>query len=442
MKLLIIDCGNGCIDLAVRAQAAGHAVRVFIRHHKDGSRNDSGDGIIERVDSWEAHMDWADLIFVTDNNKYISMLERYQKMGYPIIGCNVEGQSWEQNREKGAEVHERMKIDTIPMTKFSNYDEAISYVVKNPKRYVSKPIGDGEKSMSYVAKNAADMVYMLQYWKKKNSYKGEFVLQDFHAGIEMAVGGWFGIGGFSKYWLENWEFKKLMNDDLGVATGEQGTILRYTEQSKLADEVLRPLEGMLHGINYSGYIDINCIIDDSGKPWPLEFTTRPGWPLFQIQQALHKGDPIQWMVDLLNGKDTLEVSKDVACGVVISIPDYPYSNITKKECSGYPLFGIESKDIVSNIHLSEVMWGKAPCMVDDKVKMNVPMYVTAGDYVCTVSGTGPTVNKARKDCYNTIKEKIEIPNSIMYRTDIGKRLEEQLPMLHDMGYCKDLKYGN
>ena len=118
MKLLIIDCGNGCIDLAVRAQAAGHAVRVFIRHHKDGSRNDSGDGIIERVDSWEAHMDWADLIFVTDNNKYISMLERYQKMGYPIIGCNVEGQSWEQNREKGAEVHERMKIDTIPMTKF------------------------------------------------------------------------------------------------------------------------------------------------------------------------------------------------------------------------------------------------------------------------------------------------------------------------------------
>jgi len=52
---------------------------------------------------------------------------------------------------------------------------------------------------------------------------------------------------------------------------------------------------------------------------------RPGWPLFQIQQALHKGDPAEWMLDLLDGKDTLKVSKDIACGVVVSIPDYPYS---------------------------------------------------------------------------------------------------------------------
>ena len=78
-------------------------------------------------------------------------------------------------------------------------------------------------------------------------------------------------------------------------------------KSLLADKVLKPLEDFLHGIGYSGYIDVNCIIDDKGNPWPLEFTTRPGWPLFQIQQALHLGDPIQWMLDSLNGKDTFKV---------------------------------------------------------------------------------------------------------------------------------------
>lgn len=442
MNLLIIDTQGVSLDIALRAQAWGHTVRMFQRHNKDGSRCEVGDGLVQRVPHWEPHMSWADLIFVADNIKYIHQLERYQKEGYPVFGCNVEGQTWEQDREKGAAVHDRMGIKTLPMTKFKNYDDAIEYVIKNPRRYVSKPLGDGEKSLSYVAKSPADMVYMLQYWKKKNSYKGEFVLQDFHAGVEMAVGGWFGPGGFNKYWCENWEFKKLMNNDLGVATGEQGTVLRYTTESKLADEVLAPLEGMLHGISYSGYIDVNCIIDKRGTPWPLEFTMRPGWPLFQIQQALHQGDPINWMKDLLDGKDSLRVSSSIACGVVISIPDYPYSRLTKKECSGYPLFGTTEQDLIKNIHASEIQWGKAPEMNGDKIKMNVPMYVTAGDYVCTVSGTGDTVFDAAASAYRNIKKHIEIPNSIMYRTDIGYRLEKQLPDLHSVGYCKDVKYGS
>jgi phosphoribosylamine--glycine ligase len=217
-------------------------------------------------------------------------------------------------------------------------------------------------------------------------------------------------------------------------------VLRYTEDSKLAEQVLKPLEDYLHGLGYTGYIDVNCIIDKHGNPWPLEFTMRPGWPLFQIQQALHKGDPCEWMLDLIDGKDTLKVSNQVATGVVITIPDYPYSQITKKENSGYPLWGITEEDCVKNIHLSEVQWGKGPEMDGDEVKLNVPMYVTAGDYVCTVSGTGATVEQAKDRAYKTIKQKIEIPNSIMYRTDIGCRLEDQLDELHDLGYCNDLDY--
>ena len=231
-----------------------------------------------------------------------------------------------------------------------------------------------------------------------------------------------------------------MNGDLGVATGEQGTVLRYTEDSKLAEQVLKPLEDYLHGLGYTGYIDVNCIIDKHGTPWPLEFTMRPGWPLFQIQQALHKGDPCEWMLDLIDGKDTLKVSSQVAAGVVVTIPDYPYSQITKKENSGYPIWGITEEDAVKNIHFSEVQMGKGPDMVDGEVKLNVPMYVTAGDYVCTVSGTGATVEQATDRAYKTIKQKIEIPNSIMYRTDIGCRLEDQLDELHELGYCTDVDY--
>ncbi len=440
MKILIVDCDGMCLDIAFRAQAAGHEVRCYIRNNKDGSRNDTGKGMITRVPDWEASMGWADLIFCTDNILYIHRLDDYRKKGYPIIGPSQEATDWEQDRQIGADVHERMDVPTIPMKKFSNYDDAIAYVIKNPQRYVSKPVGDGDKALSYVSKSPADLVFMLQKWKKTGAYKGEFVLQEFRGGIEMAVGGWFGSNGFTSNFCENWEFKKFMNNDLGQATGEQGTILRYTETSKLAEAVLRPCEGMLHGLGYTGYVDVNCIIDKNGNPWPLEWTMRPGWPLFQIQQSLHKGDPIEWMADLLDGKDTLRVSKDVACGVVISIPDYPYYKLSKKDCSGYPLFDITDEDLLTDIHPSWVMCGKAPSMDGDKVKLDTEMYITAGAYVATVTGTGETVEEAKDKCYNTIKKKINIPNSVQYRSDIGCRLEEQLPELRKNGFCKDLRY--
>ena len=440
MKLLIIDATGACLDFAIRCQAAGHTVRCFIRNNKDGTRSDVGGGIITRVPHWEAHMDWADMIFLTDNTFYIQPLERYRDKGYPIFGPGQDTTMWEQDRDVGADIHKKAGVKIIPSQSFSKYEEAIAYVKDTNKRYVSKPIGDGDKELSYVAKSPADLVFMLEKWKKMKAHKGDFILQEFRPGIEMAVGGWFGLEGFSKHFCENWEFKKLMVGDLGVATGEMGTIVRYTQDSKLADEVLRPVEGMLLGLGYTGYIDVNCIITPDGTPWPLEFTMRPGWPLFQIQQALHKGDPVEWMLDAINGKDTLKVSSDVACGVVISIPDFPYDVLTKKDCSGYPLFNITEEDTIGCLHLGEVQMGKAPAMVDGEVKDNVTSYVTSGNYVCTVTGTGDSVEAARDKAYKNIKKKIEIPNSIMYRTDIGCRLEEQLKELHSLGYCKDLHY--
>ena len=441
MNLLIIDATGVSLDFALRCKAYGHSVRVYIRNYKDGSRSRIGDGgLIERVSDWEKHMNWADLIFCTDNVLYIHPLERYRDKGYPILGPSVDTNRWEQDRQHGAKVFEQAGIPVIPSTEFKNYDDAIAFVIKNNKRYVSKPLGDGDKALSYVSKSPADMVFMLLKWKKSNAYKGSFILQEFHKGIEIAVGGWFGKAGFSKHFCINHEFKKLLAGDLGVSTGEEGTIVYYLQESLLADKVLKPLEGMLHGLGYTGYIDVNCIVDDMGIPWPLEFTMRPGWPLFMIQQALHKGDPCQWMLDLLDGKDTLHVTDKIACGVVITMPPYPHDKGTPQdEHCGYPMFDLTMEDVTKNIHLAAVMCGSAPAMVNDKVKLKHEQFVTAGNYVCIVTGVGETVEDARCDCYGRIKKKINIPNSIGYRVDIGCRLEEQLPELRKMKYT-DKKY--
>lgn len=433
MKILLIDPSSSFLDFALRCEAAGHEVRVFMGPDKEGNRSTVGDGLLQKIDDWKPSMKWADFIMTSDNAKYMHQLEPFRNRGFPLWAANLATTAWELERGTGQRVLESAGITTIPSVCFSNYDQAIAHVSGELKRFVSKPDGDVDKALSYVSKGPADMLFMLERWKRTQPKGRGFLLQEFIPGIEMAVGGWFGRGGFSKYFLENFEFKKLMNGEVGVNTGEMGTAMRYVcaEDSKLAREMLLPLEGELFRQGYTGYVDVAVIIDKKGQAWPLEFTTRPGWPLFQIQQVLHP-EPVEWMLDSIQGRDTFEPCLDIAVGVVVAIPHFPYSHLTKKEVSGYPVWGITDRNRY-NIHPAEMMLGKAPVLNNGKVKEE-SMLVTAGDYVLICSGTGGTVEEAKDQAYAVLKE-LEIPNSPMYRTDIGQRLEKQLPELQKLGYA-------
>jgi phosphoribosylamine---glycine ligase len=439
MRILVIDANAASLDWTMRCQRAGHKVKWYVPP-KDKGPSDFyshvGKGIVERVNNPHDWYRWADLIVFTDNTKLIELGHAWRKQGWPVIAPSPVTQKWELDRDLGQKVFKQGGVDVIRGKGFNNYDQAISYVKKEMRRFVSKPDGDADKALSYVSKNAADMVYMLERWKKTNQLNRGFIIQEFKPGIEMAVGGWFGPGGFNEGWCENWEFKKLMNDDLGCATGEQGTVVRYVKNSKLANKVLKPVEEQLARENYVGYVDVNCIITEDGTPWPLEFTMRPGWPLFNIQCPLHQGDPAEWLLDLALGRDCKNFKlNEIAVGVVLSIPDYPYSHITRKEVQGIPVYGFE---LTEDIHPCEMMMGTAPQERDGKI-VDSPCMVTAGDYVLVSSGTGSTVSSAKSKAYRTLK-KLEIPNSPMYRTDIGKRLLKQLPELQAMGYATGLSY--
>jgi phosphoribosylamine--glycine ligase len=440
MRLLIIDVQGNALDLAMRAKQHGHEVRMFIRNTPKTEH--IGRGLVDLVDDYEKWLRWSDIIFLTDNTRYLDRLDAFRKENPKarVVGPTKEAASWELDRRRGMTILGSAGIDVPSYREFSNYDQAIAYVEKEGRRFVSKPNGDEpDKSLSYCSKSAEDMIYMLHRWKKLGRHKGSFLLQDFVSGIEMAVGGWYGPGGWNQGWCENWEFKKLMNDDLGVATGEQGTILRYVKRSKLAQRVLEPLEDKLERLGYCGYIDVNCIIDDKGIPWPLEFTCRPGWPTFQIQSCLHGEDPVNWLARLAEGEDGRDVLFDrIAAGVVLTIPDYPYSHLTRKEVIGVPVFGVKS-NLWKHIHPCEMMLGEVPCLIDGKTQP-LPMMVTAGDYILVMTSYGDSVKQAAMTVYRRLKNLV-IPNSPMYRTDIGKRLAKQLPQLQKLGYATGMLYS-
>lgn len=436
MKILLIDNTSSFLDFALRCQS--HEVRVWMGTDKRGDRSKVGDGMITKIPDWRQSMKWADIIILSDNVKYMAEIETYRKAGFPIFNGHREVSEWELNRGTGQRIFEKCGIPIIPAEIFSNYDKAIAFVEKNMKRYVSKPSGDADKALTYVSKGPKDMISMLERWKKLSKLKAPFLMQEFiHGGIEMAVSGYFGPSGFNKHFLENFEFKKLMNDDFGQATGESGTCLKYVTESKLADMVLKPLAPELFRQGYNGFIDVSVMIDSKGTPWPLEHTcARFGWPLFQIQQELHP-EPVEWMLDCIDGFDSFKPSTKTATGVVVAMPDYPYTTFTKKEVSGFPIWNLTDKNR-SHVHLAEVMIGEGVDEENGKI-VRKKMPVTAGDYVYIASGVADTIKKSAENAYKIIDE-IELSNSPIVRTDIGKRLEKQLPELQKHGFATSWRY--
>lgn len=445
MRILLIDTWSNFLDFGMRCQDHGHEVIWWDRRRKDGSVRMAGKGIVPRLvdyDKLPHYIEWADLIVLADNTCYLDLLEPYRQRGYPIVGPSVEAANLELDRALGQQAMKRAGLKTIPGVEFHDYDAAARFVEKHPTYLVSKPSGDADKALSYVAPNAASLLYMFERWARNEKYvrdakKHGFILQEKKRGCEMAVGGWFGPHGWSRYWYENFEYKKLMAGDLGPNTGEMGTLSMYVTKSKLADIALKPMTAQLKALDYVGFCDISGMIDAKGDFWPFEFTMRPGWPTFHNQIACHEGDPAQWMLDLLNGRDTLKVKADTACvSVVLAIPDFPYSKLTNKEVSGIPVYLNDAdRDAV---HLSEVQLGEAYVQVNDKpVKM--PCYTTSGDYVAVVTGLGETITGARRSAYTTVR-KISMPADPFYRPDIGAgRLVKDLEAVQKHGFAKGFK---
>lgn len=429
MRVLCVEPhGDGLLDIAIRAQALGHAVRYFCRDYEQ-HRAPIGRGLVERVADFRDSMRWSDLVILGANDYCMTEFDRWRLSGIPIIGGSSQSALWEKDRAHGMDVFKRAGIPILPYREFTDYDAAIAYVKREDKPFASKPSGKcDDKALSYVAKEPRDLLYMLDRWRRAGKRQGlEFILQEKASGVEFAVGAWFGPGGFAPGVELNWEHKKLMAGNLGVNCGEMGTVMAYVASDKIADKVLKPLEPQLDRLGYCGNCDINCIVDDEGTPWPLEFTMRCGWPAFNIETVLFDVDFVEFLAGLAVGDVPRRPHRlnEVAVGVVLAHGDFPHSHITRREIVGVPIWDCDPED--DELHYAQAMVDGAGDMA------------TAGDYVLIATGVGGTVQEARRRAYRAI-ERPKMPTEPFWRPDIGLRLRRDLDRLQAHGYALDVEY--
>ena len=186
---------------------------------------------------------------------------------------------------------------------------------------------------------------------------------------------------------------------------------------------LKKMEPKLAEEGYVGYIDLNCIVNSRGI-YPLEFTSRFGYPCLFIQEEGMLSNIGDFLYELAEGKiPLLKVKSGFQVGVRIVVPPFPFKD---KET-----FEVKSKD--------SVVFFKKPTEgvhIEDVKLVNDEWLVTGNSgVILVVCGCGQTMEQARAQVYQRIKN-ISIPH-MYYRDDIGERWFEDSDKLHSWGYLRE-----
>jgi phosphoribosylamine-glycine ligase len=217
-------------DLAWQLSKAGHSVRFFT---KSQSEKDVGDGFVEKVDAWEPHKDWAEVI-VFDDIGFGDLAEKLRHEGKAVVGGSVYTDRLENEREFGQTELRDAGVNTLPSWNFTSFDEAVEFVKRNPDRYVIKPSGNAqnEKELLFVGQeeDGKDVEQVLEHYKLKWSNKIKFFqIQKFESGVEVGIGAFFNGRDFIYPININFEHKRLFPNNIGPSTGEMGCYDDKTE---------------------------------------------------------------------------------------------------------------------------------------------------------------------------------------------------------------------
>jgi len=424
-KFLFVSLESLSGDLAWQLTKEGHQVKAYIKSKTDA---DVYNGFIEKIDNWESHKDWADVI-VFDDVEFGEIADKLRKNGKLIIGGSKYTDELEMDRDFGQSEMKKYGINILPQWQFSNYDEAVEFIEKNPERYVFKPSGNtpsAGKGLLFIGQeeDGKDLLELLRQnksvWTKKVPV---FQLQKFVSGVEVAVGAFFNGKDFILPINVNFEHKRVFPGDIGPFTGEMGTLMFWSEPNKLFHMTLEKMKPALVESGYIGYIDINCIVNGKGI-YPLEFTARFGYPTIQIQSEGITMPTGEWLYKLASGENfELKTKKGFQVGVRISVPTLFVKSADKETVEMYRDLPIifRKPDNLDGVHIEDV-----------KIEDGVWRIAGVSGCLMVVTGSGTTVNEARQQVYTRIKN--IMVQDMFYRTDIGLKWNTDSDKLQTWGY--------
>jgi phosphoribosylamine---glycine ligase len=429
-KNILFVSNDGFIgDIAWQTKKEGNNVKLFI-----GSKcqSDVADGFVDKTDDWKKEIDWADLVVFDDVLGHGTEAESLREKGKLVVGGTNYTDKLEDDRSFGQEELKKYGISIVPYKEFKSFQEAIDFVKFNPGKYVIKPSGEAQnmKELLFVGKdsNGEDVISVLEHYKQNIQEKIEvFQLQKSVEGVEVGIGAFYNGKKFVFPININFEHKRLFPGDLGPNTGEMGTSMFWTDSSILFDRTLKKLEKKLSLEGYVGYIDLNCIVDEENI-YPLEFTSRFGYPTISIQQEGIKTGIGEFLYRLAEGTlEYIELKGKYQVGIRVVVPPFPYVDDD--------IFEIKSKGSVISFSEEDLQG----IHIEDVKKSNNDWVITGTTGLALIiCASGSTMEEAIEEAYFRVK-KIMI-TEMYYRNDIGLRWKSDKIKLEKWGYLDENRY--
>ena len=397
---------------------AGHEVRVYI---DDPQAHDVYGGMLHRVPDWEAQLGWIreagrEGVILFESAIRGELQDELRQAGYHVIGGSAYGDRLENEREFGQQTLRELGLKTVQSHRFTNFSSAIDFIRQTPARYVFKlNDANSQRTKNYIGElsSGSDMMAFLQLQKAqwRENWLPDFVLMEFVEGVEVGVGAYFNGEDFLKPVLLDFEHKRLFPGEMGELTGEMGTVVSYGGGERIFELTLGRMRDQLRVGGYCGYINLNLIANDEGL-WPLEFTSRFGYPGTIISSVLHEESWDSMFRSLLRRDSlTFATRAGFATGVVLTVPTFPYPQGYEETGKGTPVFFRDHLTPEDEQHLH---WAE--------VALQDGQLVTSGLTGCVgvATGLGASVEQASRNAY-AVARKVVAPN-LRYRNDIGERV--------------------
>lgn len=436
MRILFVTDDFSGASLCARLAQEGNDVRA---HVGNPAHVQTLDGWINKVPTLEAGLDWVgkDGLIVCDDNGFGPLQDRLRTDGFSVVGGSAGGDLLEDDREHAQVVFAAHGLKTIPTHTFDSAAKAADFVENKRGEWVVKRNGHADKTSCYVGRlpDGRDVIDLLRNAARRDGGRPiRYVLQKRIIGIEIGVARYFNGTDWVGPIELNIEHKKFFPGDIGPKTAEMGTLLWYTdnEQNRLFQETLSKLAPHLREIGFRGDVDINFIVNQDGA-WPLEATTRFGYPAVQAQMALHQTPWVEFLKTVADGRHCdLCWRTGYAVVVLIAVPPFPY-------CAGTCDCAIDPRGLTihfrqepgpedwKHIHFEGV--------VRETDDHDEPRFVLADHtgYVMHVTGHGDTPKDARAAASKQI-DNVVIPR-MYYRTDIGEKfMREDNNLLKHWGW--------
>ena len=424
-RFLFVSLDALITDIAWQVARDGNEVRYYI---DAASERQIGDGFVDKVDNWEEHVDWADVIVFDDVLGQGDKAAALREAGKLVVGGTAYTDRLEDDRTFGQHELRKHGISIIPFEEFTSFDAAIEYVKAHPAPYVIKPSGEAQniKRLLFVGQedDGLDVIHVLQSYKAAYADTVKvFQLQRRVRGVEVAVGAFFNGRDFMMPININFEHKPLFPGNIGPATGEMGTCMYWSGPNKLFAATLAKLRDRLAEEGYVGYMDVNCIVNGQGI-YPLEFTARFGYPTIAIQSDSIKLPMGDFLYGMASGElRDFKTQSGFQVGLRIVVPPFPYHDPKVFESNSKDRVIIFRKPMANGVHIEDVRLVNGEWLITGH-----------SGVVLIVTGGGISVRQAQQQCYQRVRN-VLIPN-MYYRTDIGDRWYEDHDKLHTWGYLR------